>query len=331
MSKFKVGDKVRKVTGYPFVGTVCAAYESEEKCCVKHKDKWEHIFSDKQLVADHAEYQYLDLLKQIVEEGDFREGRNGGVYSIFGPRLAFDLQEGFPLLTTKKVHFRGVVGELLWFLAGSTNAKPLQEQGIKIWDQWCDEDGELGPIYGKQWRSWTGASFWEDGFLKSNVTDQITGVINSLKNDPYGRRHIVSAWNVGDLDKMALPPCHCFFQFYVRRDPVLFESYLDCQLYQRSADVPIGVPYNIASYALLTYLIAREVGMKPGKFIHTMGDAHIYANQISGVESQLIRAPMKFPEVFVNHSAKGIFDLQIDDIKLVGYESHPAIKMPVAA
>lgn len=315
MSKFKVGDKVRKITGYPFQGTVCAAYETEEKCCVKHKDKWEHIFSDKQLTYDHPEYQYLDLLRECLEEGAYREGRNGGTYGLFGRQIRFDLNKGFPLLTTKKVHLKSIIVELLWFLRGDTNIEYLHEHDVTIWNEWADENGNLGPVYGKQWRKWEGY----EGHI-----DQIAQVIESLKTDPNSRRHIVSAWNPADLPEQALPPCHCMFQFFVENGK------LSCQLYQRSADVLLGVPFNIASYALLTELIANEVELGLGDFIHTFGDVHLYANHVEQAKEQLTREPLPFPMIGWDMN-KSMFDLEYKDFTLINYLSHPAIKAPVSA
>ena len=320
MSSFKVGDKVRKITGYPFSGIVCATYENEEKCCVKHKDKWEHIFSDKQLTLDHPEYQYLDLLSDIIENGVYREGRNGGTYGVFGRQIRFDLSSGFPLLTTKKVHWKSIVVELLWFLRGDTNIKYLQDHGVTIWDEWADKDGNLGPVYGKQWRSWPGVS--ADSQTRVWI-DQISEVIASIKSDPYSRRHLVVAWNPTQIDGMALPPCHCLFQFFVENGK------LSCQLYQRSADAFLGVPFNIASYALLTHLIARETGLRAGEFIHTFGDLHLYANHMEQAKTQIERRP--FPMPYINiESNKGLFDLEFDDIMLYHYNSHAAIKAEVS-
>lgn len=330
MSKFKIGDKVRKVTGYPFNGVVCATYDNEEKCVVKHNDKWEHIFSDKQLVLDHPEYQYLDLLKDVLENGDIREGRNGKTYSTFGKQMVFDLKDGFPLFTTKKVHWKSIVVELLWFLRGDTNIKYLKDSGVSIWDEWADENGNLGPVYGSQWRYWTDprkASVVEYEGLPQVVfgtIDQIRDVIDGIKKDPYGRRHIVSAWNPSDVPEMALPPCHALFQFHVNND-----NELSCQLYQRSADLFLGVPFNVASYALLTHLVARETGLKVGKFIHTMGDAHIYDNHVEQIDTQVNRTPFPLPYITIE-SSKDIFSLEYEDIKLHHYNSHPAIKGEVS-
>lgn len=257
-----------------------------------------------------GERQYLEIMKRLINDGDYREGRNGGVYSLFGEQMRFDLRDGFPLLTTKKVHFKSIVVELLWFLRGDTNVKYLHDHGVTIWDEWADEAGELGPVYGKQWRDWSGI-------------DQIANVIESLRSDPYGRRHIVSAWNPGEVDAMALPPCHCLFQFHVS------QGRLNCKLYQRSADWFLGVPFNIASYALLTHIIAREVGLEPGVFVHTFGDLHLYANHIEQAKTQLERAPKKLPVLRFPYA--GLDKLQPSDFQLDGYLPHPAIKAPVSA
>lgn len=504
-SRFKVGDKVRKITGYPFTGTVCAVYQEEEKCIVKHKDKWEHIFSDKQLDYDHPEYQYLDLLSDVLENGVYREGRNGGTYGVFGRQIRFDLNRGFPLLTTKKVHWKSVAVELFWFLRGDTNIKYLHDNGVTIWSEWADNSrGWLGPVYGKQWRRiekiswvtpkifqipdielnnnkvagvgtggefrsideklysiWNGMlhrcydtkkesevkyyknnnifvderwhhfpnfvddvkklegwelkkAFWEDysldkDFYMSNkygpetckwacktsqnintsrasngiiqitrpdgvvfitmnakefardygldfshvykciesgklydgfkferiyhsdsnyyprVTyiDQIKNVIASLKNDPNSRRHIISSWNPDELGQMALPPCHCLFQFFVEN------GRLSCQLYQRSADIFLGVPFNIASYALLTHLIAREADLEVGEFVHTFGDLHLYENHVEQAKLQMERTPLSMPQIDIA-TDKGIFELEFKDINLIDYNSHPAIKAEVS-
>ena len=256
--------------------------------------------------------QYLDLLDHVLKNGIKKDDRTGtGTISTFGYQMRFDLQEGFPLLTTKKLHFKSIVHELLWFLSGNTNIKYLNENGVRIWNEWADENGELGPIYGYQWRSWTG----KDGNI-----DQIKSVLDSLKNNPNSRRHIVSAWNVGDLDKMALPPCHILFQFYVANGK------LSCQLYQRSADIFLGVPFNIASYSLLIMMMAQVLNLEPGEFVHTLGDAHIYLNHIEQVKTQLTREPMKLPGLELNPEIKNLFDFKYDDIKLNNYEAHPHIK-----
>lgn len=266
---------------------------------------------------NNVDKQYLDLCKHILENGVQKEDRTGtGTISVFGYQMRFDLQEGFPLLTTKKVHLKSIIFELLWFLNGDTNVKYLQENGVRIWNEWADVNGELGPIYGHQWRSWQGA----DG----KTIDQIANLIHEIKTNPNSRRLIVSAWNVGDLDKMALPPCHLLFQFYVA------DGKLSCQLYQRSGDVFLGVPFNIASYSLLTMMIAQVTGLKVGEFVHTIGDAHIYNNHIEQVKLQMTREPRKLPTMKLNPDVKNIFDFKYEDFELVDYKHHPAIKGKVS-
>ena len=261
--------------------------------------------------------QYHDLMKRILDEGVKKEDRTGtGTLSVFGHQMRFDLQEGFPVLTTKKVHLRSIIHELLWFLQGSTNIKYLNENGVKIWDEWADEDGELGPVYGSQWRSWPAA----DG----STVDQISNLVEQIKTNPDSRRLIVSAWNVGEIAQMALPPCHAFFQFYVA------DGKLSCQLYQRSADVFLGVPFNIASYALLTLMLAQVCNLEPGDFVHTLGDAHLYVNHLEQTELQLTRDFRALPQMEINPEVKNIFDFTYDDFKLVGYDPHPHIKGAVA-
>ncbi len=261
--------------------------------------------------------QYLDLLETILEKGTKKEDRTGtGTISRFGHQLRFDLSEGFPMVTTKKLHLKSIVYELLWFLQGDTNVKYLQDNGVRIWNEWADDDGNLGHIYGYQWRSWP----TPDG----KHIDQISQVIDSIQNNPDSRRHIVSAWNVGELDKMNLPPCHILFQFYGA------DGKLSCQLYQRSADVFLGVPFNIASYALLTLMMAQVTGLKPGDFVHTFGDVHIYSNHIDQVKLQLTREPYPLPTMKITPEVKSIFDFKYEDFELVGYESHPHIKGAVA-
>jgi thymidylate synthase len=261
--------------------------------------------------------QYLDLLRHVMDHGTEKSDRTGtGTKSVFGYQMRFDLAEGFPLLTTKKVHTKSIFHELLWFLKGETNIRYLKENGVSIWDEWADENGNLGPVYGSQWRSWQAA----DG----NTIDQITEVISQIKKNPDSRRLIVSAWNVGEISKMKLPPCHAFFQFYVA------EGKLSCQLYQRSADIFLGVPFNIASYALLTMMIAQVCDLKPGEFIHTLGDAHIYSNHFEQVALQLSRDPRPLPTMKLNPSVKNIFDFRFEDFTLLNYNPHPGIKAPVA-
>jgi thymidylate synthase len=261
--------------------------------------------------------QYHDLLKHILKQGVQKSDRTGtGTISTFGYQMRFDLQEGFPLVTTKKLHLKSIIHELLWFLKGETNIAYLKENGVSIWDEWADANGELGPVYGKQWRSWEGA----DG----QVVDQITDLIQQIKTNPDSRRLIVSAWNVADLPKMALMPCHTLFQFYVANGK------LSCQLYQRSADVFLGVPFNIASYALLTLMIAQVCGLQPGEFIHSFGDVHIYNNHLEQVDLQLSREPFPLPQLKLNPEVKDLFAFQYSDFSLEHYQHHPAIKAPVA-
>jgi thymidylate synthase len=261
--------------------------------------------------------QYLDLLNHVLEHGDKKEDRTGtGTISVFGYQMRFDLSEKFPLLTTKKVHLKSVIHELLWFLKGSTNIGYLKENGVSIWDEWADENGDLGPVYGSQWRSWQTS----DG----RTIDQISNLIENIKNNPDSRRLIVSAWNVGEVDKMKLPPCHCFFQFYVANDK------LSCQLYQRSADIFLGVPFNIASYALLTLMIAQVTNLTPGEFVHTLGDAHIYSNHFEQVKQQLSRDTKDLPIMKINPHVKDIFSFKFDDFEILNYDPHPLIKAPVA-
>ncbi len=261
--------------------------------------------------------QYEQLLKHIYETGTFKSDRTGtGTRSIFGAQLRFNLQEGFPLITTKKVHLKSIIHELLWFIKGETNTQYLKENGVSIWDEWANENGELGPVYGYQWRSWPAA----DG----TYIDQLSELIETIKKNPDSRRMIVSAWNVSDLNKMALMPCHAFFQFYVANGK------LSCQLYQRSADMFLGVPFNIASYAFLTHMIAQVCNLEVGDFIHTFGDAHIYSNHFEQVELQLSREPKPYPTLQLNPAVKSIFDFKFEDFTIENYDPHPAIKAPVA-
>jgi thymidylate synthase len=274
--------------------------------------------------------QYLALLKHIKENGVYKSDRTGtGTTSCFGYQMRFDLQKGFPLVTTKKLHVKSIIHELLWFLKGETNIKYLKENNVRIWDEWANEQGELGPVYGKQWRSWAAGSGTED----AQTIDQISDVIRQIKTNPDSRRLIVSAWNVADLPNMALMPCHVLFQFYVSPPPPEVagaKPRLSCQLYQRSADVFLGVPFNIASYALLTLMIAQVCDLEPGEFIHTFGDVHIYSNHMEQVNLQLSRTPYPLPTMQLNPAVKNIFDFKFEDFTLQNYECHPAIKAPVA-
>ncbi|WP_324779093.1 thymidylate synthase [Thiobacillus sedimenti] len=260
---------------------------------------------------------YLDLMRHVLEHGTRKDDRTGtGTLSVFGWQMRYNLAEGFPLVTTKKCHLRSIIHELLWFLKGDTNIRYLKENGVSIWDEWADENGDLGPVYGYQWRSWPG----RDG----GTIDQIGEVVKTLRTNPDSRRIIVSAWNVADLDRMALAPCHAFFQFYVA------DGRLSCQLYQRSADIFLGVPFNIASYALLTLMMAQVTGLKPGDFVHTLGDAHLYLNHLDQAREQLSRAPRALPTMKLNPDVKDIFGFRFEDFTLEGYDPHPAIKAPVA-
>ena len=261
--------------------------------------------------------QYLDLLDHVKSNGIRKEDRTGtGTISVFGYQMRFDLNDGFPLLTTKKVHLKSVIHELLWFLSGDTNIKYLKDNGVSIWDEWADENGNLGPVYGSQWRSWP--------LSNGKSIDQITQLINQIKNNPDSRRLIVSAWNVAEIENMKLPPCHAFFQFYIA------ENKLSCQLYQRSADIFLGVPFNIASYALLTQMIAQVCNLECGDFVHTLGDAHIYLNHLDQINEQLTRTPKKLPIIEINSKIKNIFDYKYDDFKLIEYNPDPIIKAQVA-
>ncbi len=293
----------------------------------------------------HADHEYLPWVRELLRihdedpEGNLLGNRTGtGTYGIFGARMVFDLKLGFPLLTTKKVHMKSIIHELLWFLMGSTNIKYLQENGVKIWDEWADENGELGPVYGSQWRSWpnmvfkgpdvtgidedimAGSAGW-----RNKPIDQIKNLIDGLKKNPRGRRHIVSAWNPAEIDQMKLPPCHCLFQFFVDKD-----NNLSCQLYQRSCDSFLGVPFNIASYALLTMMVAQVCDMKPGHFVHTFGDFHLYADHVEQARLQLTREPRPLPRMIINPKVKDIFGFKFEDFKLEGYDPHPKIEAKVA-
>lgn len=261
--------------------------------------------------------QYLDLLSKTMEEGTDRGDRTGtGTRALFGHQMRFDLSAGFPLLTTKKLHLKSIIYELLWFLRGETNVRWLQERGVSIWNEWADENGDLGPVYGSQWRS------WPDG--QGGTIDQIANVVESLRTNPESRRHIVTAWNPAEIEGMALPPCHCLFQFYVAEDR------LSCQLYQRSADIFLGVPFNIASYALLTHMMAQVTGLKVGDFVHTLGDAHLYANHFEQAREQLGRVPGPLPQLRLNPSRTSLFDFAFEDFEIVDYRAAPSIKAPIA-
>jgi thymidylate synthase len=267
--------------------------------------------------AVHPERQYLDLLADILANGVRREDRTGvGTLGVFGRQMRFDLARGFPLLTTKKLHFKSIALELLWFLRGDSNTGWLKERGVSIWDEWADSNGDLGPVYGKQWRSWAAP----DG----RVIDQIELVVRGIRDNPHSRRHIVTAWNPADIDDMALPPCHCLFQFFVA------DGRLSCQLYQRSADIFLGVPFNIASYALLTLMVAQVTGLTPGDFVHSFGDAHLYLNHLDQANEQLTRKPYPLPVMKLNPAVKDIFDFQYEDFTLENYQAHAGIKAPIA-
>jgi thymidylate synthase len=261
--------------------------------------------------------QYLDMMRHVLENGTKKEDRTGtGTISVFGHQMRFDLSEGFPMVTTKKLHLKSIIHELLWFLDGDTNIKYLTDNGVRIWNEWADENGELGPVYGHQWRSWPAP----DG----TTIDQITHLVDQIKNNPDSRRHIVSAWNVSEVNKMALPPCHTMFQFYVA------DGKLSCQLYQRSADIFLGVPFNIASYSLLCMMMAQVCDLEPGDFVHSFGDAHIYSNHVDQVNEQLSRTPKSLPTMKINPNVKNIFDFTFDDFELLNYEADPTIKAPIA-
>ena len=261
--------------------------------------------------------QYLDLLRKIRTEGTYKSDRTGtGTYSIFGHQMRFNLADGFPMLTTKKLHLKSIIHELLWFISGDTNIKYLKENGVRIWDEWADENGDLGPVYGYQWRSWPNPA--------GGKIDQITNLINQIKNNPDSRRHIVTAWNPADVDNMALPPCHCLFQFYVA------DNKLSCQLYQRSADVFLGVPFNISSYALFTMMVAQVCDLELGDFVHSFGDAHLYANHLEQADLQLTRTPGSLPTMSINPDQKDLFSFTFDDFKLEDYNPAPHISAPVA-
>ena len=261
--------------------------------------------------------QYLDLMQDILDNGVEKGDRTGtGTLSVFGRQLRFDLQKGFPLVTTKKLHLRSIIYELLWFLNGDTNVKYLQDNGVTIWDEWADENGDLGPVYGHQWRSWPTP--------QNGTVDQITNVLNQIKNNPNSRRHIVSAWNPAEVDNMALPPCHALFQFYVA------DGKLSCQLYQRSADYFLGVPFNIASYALMVHMFAQQCDLEPGEFVWTGGDVHLYTNHIEQAKTQLSREPYPLPQLNIKRKPDSLFDFQYEDFEILNYQAHPTIKAPIA-
>jgi len=260
---------------------------------------------------------YLDLMQHVVDHGTRKDDRTGtGTLSVFGYQMRFDLAAGFPLVTTKKVHLKSIIHELLWFLRGDSNVRYLHDNGVTIWDEWADETGELGPVYGVQWRSWPAPN--------GGHIDQISDVVHQIRTNPDSRRLIVSAWNVADIERMALPPCHAFFQFYVA------DGRLSCQLYQRSADIFLGVPFNIASYALLTLMMAQVTGLKPGDFVHTLGDAHLYTNHLEQARTQLARTPRALPSMHLNPEVQSLFDFRYEDFELLNYDPHPGIKAPVA-
>lgn len=288
--------------------------DGKERLVVEDERGALHVYSEKnlQVIGNEADHQYLKVMKKLLKKGVRREGRNDHVtYGLFGEQMRFDLSEGFPLLTTKKVHFKSILIELLWFIKGDTNIKYLHDHGVTIWDEWADENGDLGPVYGKQWRDFSGV-------------DQLKKVIEDIKRDPHGRRHIVSSWNPPEIESMKLPPCHCLYQFHVA------DGKLNCQLYQRSADWFLGVPFNIASYALLTHLVARETGLKPGEFVHSFGDLHLYDNHVDQANEQLQRESFALPEIAILNTEDSMFDLTPEDFELRYYHSHGAIKAPVA-
>src|SRR5215217_7694109 len=320
---FKVGDKAEKAVGdYDFSGTIIGVptkLSGQVRYDIEDEKGSIHIFSGKQLRKSSTMKPYIDLVRDVMKNGVDRPDRTGtGSRSLFGAQIRFDLSKGFPLLTEKKTHWKSVVHELLWFISGNTNIKYLQDNGVKIWDEWADENGDLGPVYGEQWRSWPARD--EGG--NWNI-DQLSNVIESIKNNPDSRRHIVSAWNPAEVDQMALPPCHTMFQFYVA------DGKLSCQLYQRSADLFLGVPFNIASYALLTRMVAQQVGLEPGDFVWVGGDCHIYTNHLPQVCEQLSREVLPFPQLSID-PAPSLFDHSYEDLHLLDYRHHPAIRGAVA-
>ena len=328
--KFTDGDRVTKITGdYSFDGVVDTVFKKQngaERLVVEDDRGALHVYSEGNLrhIGNLADHQYLKVLNKLLTNGVYREGRNGGTYGLFGEQMRFDLSEGFPLLTTKKVHFKGILVELLWFIRGDTNIKFLHDHGVTIWDEWADANGDLGPVYGKQWRDWPVYEHYPGGEVwPAGVIDQLLNVIEGLRRDPYGRRHIVSAWNPAEIEDMALPPCHTMFQFHVAN------GRLSCHLYQRSADWFLGVPYNVASYALLTHLVAKEVGLAPGDFVHSFGDLHLYANHVEQAKEQLARAPRALPTLRIE-SHDDIFSIEPAAIWIEDYDPHPAIKADVS-
>lgn len=326
--KFTEGDQVTKITGdYSFDGVVDSVFTKQngaERLVVEDERGALHVYSESNLrhIGNKADHQYLKVLARLLRDGVYREGRNGGTYGLFGEQLRFDLSEGFPLLTTKKVHFKSILVELLWFIRGDTNIKFLHDHGVTIWDEWADENGDLGPVYGKQWREWKGLRVGE---WHATYIDQLKNVTEGIKRDPYGRRHVVSAWNPAEIDNMALPPCHTMFQFFVSNGK------LSCQLYQRSADWFLGVPFNIASYALLTHLVAQEVGLQVGEFIHTFGDYHLYGDHVEQAKLQLTREPVALPYIELLDDGTSMFDFGVGSVVLKDYNPHPAIKAEVSA
>jgi thymidylate synthase len=321
---FEIGDKAEKAVGdYDFSGTIIGVstkLSGQVRYDLEDEKGSIHIFSGKQLRHSSSMKPYIDLVRDVMKNGVDRPDRTGtGSRSVFGRQIRFDLSKGFPLLTEKKTHWKSVVHELIWFISGNTNIKYLKDNGVKIWDEWADKNGDLGPVYGEQWRSWPARD--EGG--NWNI-DQLDNVIESIKNNPDSRRHIVSAWNPAEVDNMALPPCHTMFQFYVA------DGKLSCQLYQRSADLFLGVPFNIASYALLTHMIAHVTKLEVGEFVHTFGDAHLYHNHFDQAKEMIERSSFPLPTIALNAMVKDINDFKFEDIALSNYQSHPAIKAPVA-
>lgn len=331
---FKIGDKAEKAVGdYDFSGTIIGVNKKlsgQIRYDLEDEKGSIHIFSGKQLRHSSSMKPYIDLVRDVIKNGVDRSDRTGtGSRSVFGRQMRFDLSKGFPLLTEKRTHWKSIVHELIWFLSGDTNIKYLNDNGVSIWDSWADSDGNLGPVYGSQWRSWTSSKFSSvyldgSGFPNNEKIDQIANVIESIKKNPNSRRHIVSAWNPAQIDDMALPPCHVLFQFYVAN------GILSCHLYQRSADLFLGVPFNIASYALLTHMIAHVTNLEVGDFIHTIGDAHIYYNHFDKVNEMLERKSFQLPSIRLNPFIRNIDDFKYEHIELQNYQFHPAIKADVA-